>query len=158
MSVKKKQHEWVDITDDLVELISADDHEKNINLELLLSPQNAPKVIRGDMKPSIQEFVIRFRYIVNTDEEIIQDALNQHAKFFIGSKSGKIYQIELDVKELRASNKNFDSIVDEAEELIKKYLKQLAEKNDSIGFEKSDILSTLIERHKKDIFADLLTA
>jgi hypothetical protein len=90
--------------------------DKGVELSISLSPYDVPDAVRGFYDKRLQRFVIEFRYISSEDWELRLH--RDHVNFRVGRNSGRLYGIEIDLREWQARHVELDmrlpKIVDRA--------------------------------------------
>lgn len=73
---------------------------RSVTIEMTLSPYDVPNQVRGDYDDSTKRFVIDFKYIDAEDRRRVD--LGEHVSASVGSRSGRIYSLFIDIDALGA--------------------------------------------------------
>src|SRR5438874_13384496 len=77
------------------------DASKGMHFEFSLSPYDIPESVRGYYCANRKRFVIEFKYI--TEEPLHERKLSDHVSVEEGKKSGRIYNVFVDVDALNVA-------------------------------------------------------
>lgn len=71
-----------------------------VHITLMMSPYDLPEAVRGFYNSTRERFLIQFKYL--SDEPTKAERMGELVSLTLGEKSGRIYEIELDVAKAEA--------------------------------------------------------
>jgi len=75
---------------------------EGVKVQVLVSPHDVPKALRGYVSDDGRSFTIEFCYI--SPEPTVEKSLEPHVTAQIGKNSGRLYAIKLDMRSLQAKS------------------------------------------------------
>lgn len=77
---------------------------QGVNVKVFVPPHQIPEAVKGFYNKTICKFIIEFKYIGNQEELYVDEkASDENVKFKIGKKSGRLFEIELDVDKIEVT-------------------------------------------------------
>jgi hypothetical protein len=74
---------------------------KGVAFHVFLSPYDLPEAVRGRYNETLRRFVIDFKYVTEEASDLLK--VDAYVKLRVGHRSRRLYQIEVDVQGLGAS-------------------------------------------------------
>lgn len=71
-----------------------------VSVVVSMSPYDVPRRVRGGFKEEIKKFVIEFEYM--SEEALVEQQLDENVSLRVGHNSRRLYEIIIDVHNLRA--------------------------------------------------------
>lgn len=101
--------DWIPIDVDEVKTEPAD-KPSGVEINLFLSPYDVPEAVRGFFDDERDRFVIAFRY-VGDEPTRVEDSTDKALTLRIGKRSGRLYEIEVDVNRFKAQSVTLNTFV-----------------------------------------------
>jgi hypothetical protein len=92
---------WIHIDQDALAAPRVDTL-RGVDVTIYFSPYDVPEAVRGDYDPSRKRFVVQFKYPGGEEEPDLEPQQREHALFRVGRRTGRLYEIEVDVDSLGA--------------------------------------------------------
>lgn len=136
------------------EKLETADHKKSgdVRINLMLSPYDIPRAIRGEYDAALKRFVIRFLYI--GDEPTERREADRFLAMRLGKKSGRIYGIEVDTDSLKSQQVHLDVALQQA---VSDAVKRLSAES-SVLRRNYEVVRKVISAQAQELKDDLVSA
>lgn len=141
--IQMPAHDFVKFTDKEV---------SGVRLNVMLSPFDVPRRIRGDYNITINRFVIDFEYLEHEKTEL--QKLDENVSLDVGQNSGRIRRILIDVKRLNATSVGLGIII----QAVDKALDELSSELGNERGEHYDLIKQVVASKRKQLFSDYRAA
>jgi len=129
---------------------------RGVEINVYPSPYDIPDAIRGYYDNDKEKFIIEFRYIGERHEKLRSDTEDDHLILKAGKKTGRIYELELDMNALNANAVNLQmQIPEKTIDAIDRAAKTLSRESKKSGNPRNYLLSSKIVDHRKNDLVEL---
>lgn len=95
-----KQAKWLHVEPNRYDE-GEDVSRKGVAFHVFLSPYDLPEAVRGQYNERLRRFIIDFKYMTEEASDLLK--VDAYVKLRVGQRSRRLYQIEVDVQGLGAS-------------------------------------------------------